>query len=137
MSLHKVVLYKTDTCLTYVLRRLGKIELINLVNYENIHDYFESYQFTEKRKNKLEIGDILIWQRDSKLFDMPWEIDENGKIIWHRKIIGSHVAIYEGDEMISDTTRLITPPHPNLRLRKLNQLYKMPDYILKFNTDKD
>jgi hypothetical protein len=133
MMLQGVILHKTDTCLTYVLRRLGKCDLIETITYDNIHDYFDLLPFTKKRK--LEIGDILLWQRDSTMVDMPWEIEKSGKIIWHRKIIGSHVAIYEGDNMISDTTRFLTPPHPNLRLRKLEQLYKIPDYVLKLNQE--
>lgn len=135
MELHKVILFKTDTCLTYALRRIGKLELVNEVNYENIHDHFLSFQFTEKLKNKLQVGDMLLWQRDVKYVDMPWEIDIEGKILWHRKITGSHVAVYEGNGIISDNTRLIYPPHPNLRVRKLEQLNKMPDYVLRFSND--
>ena len=74
-----------------------------------------------------------MWQRDSIHIDMPWEIEENGRIIWHRKITNSHVAVFEGDTFISDNTRMINPPHPSIRVRRLEQLNKMPDYILKFN----
>jgi hypothetical protein len=135
MELHKVILLKTDTCLTYSLRRIGKSELINNVNYENIHDYFISFQFTEKMKNNLNVGDLLLWQRDAKYIDMPWEIDIDGRILWHRKIVGSHVAVYEGTGIISDNTRLINPPHPNIRVRKLEQLNKMPDYVLRYSNN--
>jgi len=132
MELNKVILLKTDTCLTYALRRIGKDELVNKVNYENVHDYFESFQFTDRKRLNLKVCDILLWQRDAKYIDMPWEISIDGKILWHRKIMGSHVAVYEGDGIISDNTRLINPPHPSIRVRKLEQLNKMPDYILRF-----
>lgn len=135
VELVPVKLYKTDTCLTYALRRIGKEELVNQCNYESIHDYFESTIFTSKKK--LQIGDVLYWSRDSIFRDLPWEINQDGKILWHRKIIGSHVAVYEGDDMISDNTRSVQPPHPTLRVRKLSQLNKMPDYILKFNENID
>ena len=58
---------------------------------------------------------------------------ENGKVIWHRLIIGTHIAVYEGNGIITDCTRTIQPPHPTLRVRELKQLNKMPDYVLKRN----
>lgn len=130
MDLKPVKLLKTDTCLTYAFKRIGKSNLIDDVSYDNIHDFFESSVY--RKNKKLNIGDILYWNRDSKFVDLPWEIDINGKILWHRKIINSHVAVYEGDDIISDNTRFVQPPHPTLRVRKLSQLNKMPDYILKF-----
>lgn len=131
MELIPVKLCKSDTCLTYAFKRIGKNDLISNVTYDNIHDFFISDVFTKNKK--LRKGDILYWNRDSKFVDLPWEIDENGKILWHRKLIGAHVVVYEGDDIISDSTRTIQPPHPTLRLRKLSQLNKMPDYILKYN----
>lgn len=135
IELKPVKLCKTDTCLTYAFKRIGKSELINDVTYDNIHDFFDSSVWTKNKK--LKKGDILYWNRDMKYVDLPWEIDTDGKITWHRKSISSHVAVYEGDDIISDNTRFVIPPHPTLRVRKLSQLNKMPDYILKFvdNTD--
>lgn len=135
MELKPVKLCKTDTCLTYAFKRIGKSELIDDVNYDNIHDFFESGVFTKNKK--LKKGDILYWNRDSKYVDLPWEISEEGKILWHRKIVGSHVAVYEGDDIISDNTRFVQSPHPTLRVRKLSQLNKMPDYILKFSDNQE
>lgn len=60
-----VKLNKNDTCLSYALKRIGLISIVNDVTFENIHEYFESLLYTEKKK--IESGDLLLWKM-GKLF---------------------------------------------------------------------
>lgn len=126
----KVTLEKTDTCLTYVLKRLGLDPY--LCNYESITDHFTEYKFASFRKQMTE-GDILLWDRDLNQEWLPWHISETGQITWRSIPIGFHFGIYEGDKLFSDCTRLVTPPHPTIRLRDMSQLKKNPDWVLRYN----
>ena len=69
----------------------------------------------------------------------PWTINDNGIIEWKNIPVGFHFAIYEGDGMFSDCTRLVKPPHPTLRIRTMTDLQKNPDFVLRleqtFNTN--
>ena len=56
---------KNDTCLTYVLKRLGLP--MDYCSYITLHDKFSYYSFIVY-ENKLNIGDVLIWDKD-----LQWE----------------------------------------------------------------
>lgn len=124
----KVSLEKTDTCLTYALKRIGQDP--NLCTYENIHEFFNQLNFN-KKQGELEVGDLLLWDKEMKWEWMPWRIAEDGKIEWKSVPMSFHFGIYEGDGYFSDCTRLVRPPHPSLRIRRLDELKKNPDWILK------
>lgn len=125
MKLQKVVLEKTDTCLTYALKRVGIDH--NLCTYETFHDHFDQYVF---KKRTLKKGDILLWDKDVKWEWIPWKITEEGVISWKHVPVGFHFAIYEGDGYFSDCTRLVRPPHPSLRFREIKDLKRNPDWVL-------
>lgn len=129
-ELKKVKLKKTDTCLTYALRRIGAEDLIDKISYENIHEYFAFTNFGRRSKEKLQKGQILLWDRDVEYIDLPWSIDENGMIIWSKIPVAFHFAVYEGEDIFSDCTRLARSPHPSLRMRRFSELKKMPDQVL-------
>lgn len=126
----EVRLKKTDTCLTYVLRRLGLDP--NLCTYQTYHEHFDVYKFT-RSKNKLKKGDIFLWDKDKEFDWLPWSIDKGGKILWKQIPIKFHFAIYEGDGVFSDCTRWVRPPHPTIRIRELRDIHKNPDWVLTLN----
>jgi hypothetical protein len=129
IQLFDLSLNKGDTCLTYVLKRLGLEE--DLCSYETLHDHFDQFQFSRYKK-KLSVGDILLWDRDIKWEWMPWIIKDKN-IIWKNIPLGVHFGIMEDDDLFSDCTRLIKPPHPSLRIRRLNEVHKNPDWVLKLS----
>ena len=103
----------------------------NLCSYETLHDHFDQFQYSRYKK-KLSVGDILLWDRDIKWEWMPWSIKDKN-ITWKNIPLGVHFGIMEDDETFSDCTRLIHPPHPTLRIRKLNEVHKNPDWVLKLS----
>lgn len=133
-KLKSVSLTKTETCLTYVLRRLGLDS--NFCTYETFHEHFNQFTFSRYQK-KLKVGDILLWDKTSKWEWLPWMIDEEGIIEWKNVPVSFHFAIYEGDGKFSDCTRLVTPPHPTLRFRKMIDLQKNPDFVLKLDVNQN
>lgn len=133
-KLYPITLNKTETCLTYVLRRLG----VNgdACTYETFHEHFDQYTFSRHQKN-IKVGDVLMWDKTASWEWLPWSINGGGIVEWKNIPIGFHFAIYEGNDKFSDCTRLVTPPHPTLRLRLMKDLQKNPDFILKLNQNKD
>ena len=109
IKLKDVHITKNDTCLTYVLKRLGLPT--DFCTYITLHDKFSYYPFTAFEK-KLQVGDVLIWENIPVKF---------------------HSAIFEGDDTFTDCTRLIHTPHPSLRMRMLSDIQKKPDWVLRLN----
>lgn len=128
-TLKDVTLTKSDTCLTFVLKRLGQPK--DLCSYITFHEHFQQYSFV-RYKDKLEVGDLLLWDKDIKWESMAVTI-KDGSIIWDNVPRGFHFAIYEGNGMFTDCTRLVVPPHPTLRMRDITSLQKSPDWILRLN----
>jgi hypothetical protein len=129
VRLSEVQIKKTDTCLTYVLKRSGISP--SLYQYENIDKGFDVTQFSSIEK--LEYGDILLWDANAYQVPMHYAIDKNGQLtlmdVWARV----HFAIYEGDGMVSDCSRRDNISSlPRLRMRKLEEVERMPDKVLKF-----
>ena len=122
-----VKLTKNDTCLTYDLKRLGLPK--DLCSYINLHEHFHQYSFI-RQKDKLQIGDILLWDKETKWDWMPIAI-KNNTIVWENTPRSFHFGIYEGNEFFSDCTRLVIPPHPTLRMRTITSLQKTPDWVLR------
>ena len=89
--------------------------------------------------DKLKVGDVLLWDKTSTWEWLPWSINGNGIIEWKNVPVSFHFAIYEGSGKFSDCTRLVTPPHPTLRLRTMTDLQKNPDFVLRLdlNQNKD
>ena len=130
VELKPVSLTKTETCLTYVLRRLGLDA--DFCTYDTFHEHFNQYTYS-RYYNKLQVGDILLWDKTSRWEWLPWTINANSVIEWKNIPVGFHFAIYEGSDKFSDCTRLVTPPHPTLRLRKSSDLQKNPDFVLRLD----
>lgn len=96
MILNDVTLSKTDTCLTFVLKRLGQPK--DLCTYITFHEHFYQYPFV-RYKDKLEVGDLLMWDKDIKWEYMAVSI-KNNTIIWENVPKGFHFGIYEGNGVV-------------------------------------
>ena len=59
VELQIVNLEKTDTCLTYALKRAGLSP--DLCSYDTMHEHF-NLQAWSRYKNKLKVGDIVLWE---------------------------------------------------------------------------
>jgi hypothetical protein len=129
ITLKDVTLTKTDTCLTFVLKRLGLQK--DLCSYITFHEHFQQYPYV-RHKNKLQVGDLLMWDKDISWEWMAITIKDS-TITWENVPKGFHFAIYEGNGMFTDCTRLVIPPHPTLRMRDIASLQKTPDWVLRLN----
>ena len=129
---HKVVLDKTDTCLTYIFKRLGLP--VDFCTYDTFHEKFDQHPFKRKKLTK---GDLLLWDRDVSYKHLAWQIEEDGRVITKPIAVGAHFGLYEGDEMFSDCTRFVQMPHPSLRMRKISDLKKAPDWVLTLNENQE
>lgn len=135
MDIKKVTLDKTDTCLTYSLKRIGLDP--HLCTYESFNEHFHQITWRAKKK-ELVPGVILLWDKEIKWKWMPTSISKEGIIKSKLIPTGFHFAVYEGDNIISDCTRLhsIAPPSPTIRLRDLTDVKKNPDWILIYDNEK-
>lgn len=133
MKLRNVSLEKTDTCITYCLKRLGYVE--HNLSYQTMKDHFDYKLFRDY--GKLNVGDILLWDKNIHWEWIPWQITELGIVNKHIPI-GFHFAIFEGSGLISDVTRRTgTPPHfPFLRMRNATDIKRTPDWVLTISVEK-
>jgi len=134
MEIHKVVLDKTDTCLTYALKRIGLDP--HLCTYENFNEYFHQMPWKSKKKDLL-LGSLLLWDKEIKWKWMPVSISKDGLIKSKSIPTGFHFAVYEGNNLISDCTRLhsISPPSPTIRMRDMVDFKSNPDWILIYDEE--
>lgn len=137
MKFNPVKINKTETCLTYVFKRVGKYD--PLVNYTlDLYDeYFDSKIFEDN--SHLKVGDVIMWTGQDRYENYPFEILENGVIITHNVLRGRHCAIIE---QIIDKTQILYSECsrrnsdvgiPQLNMKNLLDV-RTPDYVLTFKT---
>lgn len=130
MKLKDFQITKNDTCLTYAVKRIGLD-----FDFCNYHTLREEFDFENYYDFSLSVGDILFWDQKMEWDWMPTEII-SGKIISHRVPVKFHFAVYEGNGIISDCTRLDYNPHPSLRFRNINNIEEQPNWILRIKKNK-
>ena len=118
--MNKVILNKMDTCLSYVLKRIGCFELYPF-DYDKLVDgeWFEIFAY---KKENLEIGDVSLWDEFNgvKRALMSTEITEDGKLIFNKVYQGFHCAVYEGDGLYSDCSQ--DGFYPYLRVHRIDKI---------------
>lgn len=98
-----VVLEKTDTCLTYALKRTGYSSAFpQIKGSEGMLEKFERHIY--ESTSILEPGTLILWTENERWQTLPCEITTLGLILSHERLIGSHYGVYEGDGLISDCT---------------------------------
>lgn len=128
-----VKIAKSDTCLTYVLKRIDKYYQSNIYSLENYTDYFEREKINDK--SELIEGDIILWNEKLYYQEFPMEITESGMIISHPVQRNIHVGIVERIEddkiLFSECsrTKVENGGIPILSYRDLNEI-RIPDYKL-------
>jgi len=126
IKLLPVTLEKTDTCLTYAFKRVGLSH--DVVIYEDLENLFEVKEYQAQLLKK---GRLLIWDKNRIEEVLPNHIDENGRILFLSTIRGIHVAVYEGDLLVSDCTRCEKfNSLPVLMMRYIRDIGRMPDKIV-------
>lgn len=127
IKLSPVKLNKQSTCLTYAIQRIGLDP--SGASYEEIGRWFDVHPFFFGPL--CNTGVILVWDANAKISDLPFEIDDHGRIISRPVIHGVHFGVYEGNGLVSDCSRLDSPGSlPILRMRHLNEFKRQPDKIL-------
>ena len=125
---YPVVLKKTDTCLTYALKRIG-LEAPPNYGYDQLENDFKSIPFFYGPD--CNTGVLLLWDSNMETVDLPWLITEDGRVVSKPVKTRIHVAVYEGQGLISDCSRKGAPSSlPILKLRHINELGRQPDKIL-------
>ena len=128
--MNSVELYKNDTCVTYALKRIGAFELYPL-DYPQLTDgiLFEVLTFNA---TKLSVGDLLLFESRTEKEFYPLTIDNNLRIVDKPIWTGFHVAVYEGDGLVSECNRDRCCAYPSISLFKLDD--RVPQKILKRKT---
>jgi hypothetical protein len=137
MKLKKVIITHRDSCKTYVLRRIGLSNLLNMdtdtPTTKEIYtsDKFQKLQVPEK-------GCLIIWTHKNDAANngywQPHGIEEDGKIFYIRRFDYGHIAVYEGNDWVSDVS-WEDGQGTIIRLRKYSEL-PTPDFILKWKQHK-
>lgn len=133
MKFSRVKINKTDTCLTYVFKRLGEFEQEKTYTLELYDEYFDSRICDDI--NQLVPGDLIMWTGKEYTQQIPFEILENGMIITHNVLRGRHIGVVEKivDEntiLFSDCSRINSDVGiPQINLKNLFE-QRAPDYVL-------
>jgi hypothetical protein len=125
-----VVISKTESCLSYALKRIGADDLLP-IDYDRMvsGEHFHVLRWSETAD--MQAGDLVLWNRDLARSLLPIEITTAGTIVHGYLPTGLHYAVYEGDGILSDSTR--DGDYPVVRLRKLADC--RPDWILRRRGD--
>jgi len=130
--LHRTVITKADTCITYAFKRTG-----TKTECSSAHDLDKYFDFVPYESSLIEVGDIVLWNQDRMELYSGMEILENGAIISHGVWVKIHVGVIESIEpkLVSDFTRNVMPHHvPTIRIRDLSET-TTPNFILKRKLD--
>ena len=104
MKLESAFARKTDTCLTYALKRIG-VDVIkpeynvfihlNAITYPDLisGNCFEVIDFNPK---DCTVGDLLLWDKKAEEVAFPLEITTDGKVLSRKIWKGFHIAVVEG-----------------------------------------
>lgn len=117
MGVEKVFLQKTDTCLTYALKRLGIF-----CQYGNLDaKQFEKRSTKHQIKNleNLQYPSLIMVKHPPESFVCYNEIDELGRVYLNEVSTRWHFMVYEGD-FLSDATR-DDNGYMYIRVRKLSE----------------
>lgn len=137
MKFEKVLLTKNDTCLTYVLKRIGKYKQEKTYSLDLYNEYFDSSLLLDI--STLKVGDIIMWSSKEFYEQYPYEILESGIIITHNILRGRHCGVIEeildnNNILYSDCTRQNSEVGiPQINMKNLVDI-KTPDYLLIFKT---
>lgn len=133
MNFERVRINKTDTCLTYIFKRIGLFNSNKFYSLEIYDEYFDSKICDDIFT--LKPGDIVMWTAKEHMEQYPFEILENGTIITHNVLRGRHVALIE--QLIDDKTILYSDCSrknsdagiPRINMKNLCET-RQPDYVL-------
>ena len=136
IKLHSVKLHKTDTCLTYVLKRIGQYKQEKTYSLKKYNEYFDSEEIYDKTIFKK--GDIILWNKRGYEQEFPTEITETGEIISNLIMRNIHIGIIENISESSDifysecrTDKTENTGIPVLHYKQLNgSKLRKPDFIL-------
>lgn len=102
LNLAPVRVTKSDSCLTYVLKRAGYSPLPFQEAKDIPKKFYETYEI-----ENLKVGDILVWKYEKTHYLWATEIDTltDGKpaIVHNNEFAGLHFGIVEHIEYIDDT----------------------------------
>jgi hypothetical protein len=136
MKVFKTEITNRDSCKTYALKRIGMIDLVNIIdNTPSLIDLCSNVRF--EKIDEPEVGALLIWSESNdysqNLFYAHCILEDSTIVSIKSRDIG-HCAIYEQNDMISDCTN--EGYKATLRLRHFKDV-KKPDIILKAKAQKE
>ena len=111
-------------CATYCMRRIGYMG--------TIHEFLliepEKYTTT----TDVLIGDILVWNTNDSRGEVPALEICKGTIISSFIKFDRHYGIFEGNGLVSDVRLMGDMMIPNIRFRRLSDLLREPDGVIRF-----
>lgn len=139
-KLLQTTITKKDTCLSYALKRTG-IE----TDIEFVDELEKEFDIIPVKETKIEIGDIVAWEKKEKKIKCATTIKESGLYVSFSQLLNSevntrfHIGVVEGLNCISDLTRSANPYYiPSLRMRQLVLIVEdyqaqcpYPDFVIR------
>lgn len=132
-----VVVKRHDTCLTYVLKRVGVWDKFPLYESSNIQSIFKIISVGEN--TELRKGMIVGWYNNIKAENVYCEITIRGLLEQRLIDYKHHFGVVESDCTISDLTRKDNYRYPRLRIREIiddtqhscEHFVRRPDFYLE------
>ena len=120
----EVKLYRGMGCVEYALKRIG--------NYSKFRSYEDvlagkNTVIIPYNKNVVNVGDIVIWDKDMREKDEPFLLTKEGVFVTRRRLAGYHFGVVERDMLVSD---LILDAPDYVRFSPLDDF--KPTKILRF-----
>lgn len=114
-------------CVAYALRRSGRNKMLNTFMAADFIKKIKKYN----KEVKLEQGDLVLWEFDMDYEYHPTEINEQGRITSQALHFPYHVAVYEGDDRVSDLILDDTSRHlpMHIRMRVFSELTDPSHYL--------
>lgn len=138
MELLPVQISKSETCISYALKRVGLWgSLITPeITLSKVDTYFEKTRFDLAQPASK--GSIVYWDNKKKRLEAAWAITADREILSQSIMVNIHAGVIEDDycTLVSDCTRTsLEFPIPNLRLRKFSKQVRYPDWVLTLKSE--
>jgi len=132
-----VVVKRHDTCLTYVLKRVGLWDKFPIYESFNLKKYFRVIPIL--KNTSLKKGTIVVWSNNFTSQEINCEITSKGIIKQKTIKFKYHFGVVESSSTVSDLTRKDNYLYPRIRVRELvddgksraETFVRIPDFYLE------
>ena len=136
MKLKEVTITRADSCLSYALKRIGRVySSEEVINYDWFRNQCEQGEFT--KVNKPLTGDFLVKLSNKEEIGHveysyhPVTILGDGRIVNKRiPLCGFHIAVMERGGTVSELTISYNQDYPAILIRTLGDFYASANMLI-------